>query len=537
MSISILSLRNYPLFQNDLILVAGFGGLENQISYVTIIDSPLIPAPAYNLRDQVFVLTSFCLYKDSPEQMLQAVKNLAENGISALGVKSDLYIGTIPQCVKDYCNTANLPLFELCNKSIPFRRVISTVEGAIKYSETQDNDGNLLGNILHSDLKSVFNQMAQELQVNVVCVTVNQDIVVKYVPLETPPISLLLQKASEFLTKAEEDGMGFHNLDFSAGYIRQEEIYVFPCFVFDNLEAILLFEDFTPLYPDKVQKIKKLTALLSLQIRENVLLERSRQSLAAKRTAEILLGDYPDEKSARLKFGLLGFADDAFYRLVVLSSPDLDEAHTSYFIIQKLWDELTQKASQWFSKCLPFRAPPYLVLLVPVIEGSKYSDDARFEKALEEFVESSIACKALFANFSQMQGQLSQVSGVYAHLFQAARSRPYMPYDVLSNVMLTRDFDMLSLVSALVSTNQHHLLYDAVIAPISEYDKKYNSNIWGTLSECMRSNSLEEAASNLHIHSSTLRYRLQKAFELTGYNYFNLQGRTVIYSAYLLSTF
>lgn len=155
MGISILSLRNYPIFQNDLILVAGFGGLENYISYVTIIDSPLIPAPTYHLGDQVFVLTSLCLYKDNPEQMLQAVKNLAENGISALGIKSDLYIGTIPQCIKDFCNKANLPLFELSNTNIPFRSVISTVEGAIKYSETQDNDGNLLGNILHSDLKSV----------------------------------------------------------------------------------------------------------------------------------------------------------------------------------------------------------------------------------------------------------------------------------------------------------------------------------------------------------------------------------------------
>lgn len=378
--------------------------------------------------------------------------------------------------------------------------------------------------------------MAQELMVNVVCVTVNQDIIVKYLPLEAPSISSLLQRASEFLTQSEQDGSGFLHLDFSAGYIKQEGVYVFPCFVFDNLEAILLFEDFTPLYADKIQKIKKLTALLSLQIRENVLLERSQQSLAAKRTEEILLGDYPDEKSARLKFGLLGFAGDASYRLVALSSSDLEETHRSHFITQKLWDDLTQSASQWFIKCLTFRAPPYLILLVPVVEGSKYADDTRFKKMLEEFVENSPFCTALFAAFSQTQNQLSQVSGVYAHLLQAERSRPYMPYDILSNVMLIRNFDMLSLVSALASTNQHHLLYDAVITPISEYDKKYNSNIWVTLSECMRSNSLEKAAANLHIHSSTLRYRLQKAFELTGYNYFNLQGRTVIYSAYLLST-
>lgn len=53
MGIIIRDLSTHGLFQNDMILAAGFGGLSREISYVSVIDTPLVPKPSYRLEDGV----------------------------------------------------------------------------------------------------------------------------------------------------------------------------------------------------------------------------------------------------------------------------------------------------------------------------------------------------------------------------------------------------------------------------------------------------------------------------------------------------
>ena len=47
MGIQICDLSEEPLFQNDFLIIAGYGGLRNEISYISVIDTPLIPRPDY----------------------------------------------------------------------------------------------------------------------------------------------------------------------------------------------------------------------------------------------------------------------------------------------------------------------------------------------------------------------------------------------------------------------------------------------------------------------------------------------------------
>ena len=132
MGIIIRDLSTHGLFQNDMILAAGFGGLSREISYVSVIDTPLVPKPSYRLEDGVFVLSSFFLYNDNPQLLLEAIKNLANMGAAAVGIKTDLYIHEIPKCVLDYCNEIDFPLFQVNNKDLPFRKIISVIEDIIR---------------------------------------------------------------------------------------------------------------------------------------------------------------------------------------------------------------------------------------------------------------------------------------------------------------------------------------------------------------------------------------------------------------------
>lgn len=162
---------------------------------------------------------------------------------------------------------------------------------------------------------------------------------------------------------------------------------------------------------------------------------------------------------------------------------------------------------------------------------TRFVSDRAFEGALTSLLTEGLHLEGHRVKFSPVQQSLSRISIIYRHLLQTAKISASLN---LESIQLIADFDAVSIVSALISSNQHLLLRESVINPVIMFDSKYKSNLWGTLSECLSTDKIEQAAVNLHIHSSTLRYRLQKIENLTGYNYFNLHGKIVLYCAWLL---
>lgn len=77
-------------------------------------------------------------------------------------------------------------------------------------------------------------------------------------------------------------------------------------------------------------------------------------------------------------------------------------------------------------------------------------------------------------------------------------------------------------------------LEQQIVNPISERDELYESCLWETLGVLFQGSSLKEAANDLHIHISTLRYRIQKIKDLTGFDYLTPYGNFVLHTAYLI---
>lgn len=528
MAISVRDLSVHSLFQNDFLIVAGFDGLSNMISYVSVIDTPLIPAPSYKLENGVFVLSSLYLYRDNPEQIVEAVKNLVQIGASAIGVKTDLFVHTLPKDVLDFCNDAAIPLFQINNKDIPFRKVISVVEEILRSS---DGDSVFFDGLLSGNINSVFHNMAREvMSVNFVCVTTGLDVIVKYFPNARPDSNSLIQSAREVLSRPDLT----ESLKTPAGYLQLEHLYAFPCYVYNTLEAVIVFEYPSPIGLLMQSKIKNLAGILSLQLYENILLEKGRLSAIVNRTADYLLDEYPDENTARMKFELLNFPPQANYRLVLFNYRE-PVRPASYYSEHYIRDTIEQRMVSLFPKSIFFNANPNLIFLVPVSDGSKHTTDRSFRRALEDFLADSQMSIPFDILYTELQRRLSHISMVYRHLVQVAKSG-FAGYEGDDSIRLVRSFDAVSLLSPISPSYHHWVLRETVITPLLQYDEQYHSELWLTLEVCMKSDKLEPAASKLHIHSSTLRYRLQKIEALTGYSYFNLHDRIVLYFAYLLHT-
>ena len=76
-----------------------------------------------------------------------------------------------------------------------------------------------------------------------------------------------------------------------------------------------------------------------------------------------------------------------------------------------------------------------------------------------------------------------------------------------------------------------------MIEPLLAQDQRYNTQLLQTLGALIFADDLEAAAASLYVHINTVRYRLNKIKQLTGYDFFSAKGRYTITTAYLMHCF
>jgi purine catabolism regulator len=93
--------------------------------------------------------------------------------------------------------------------------------------------------------------------------------------------------------------------------------------------------------------------------------------------------------------------------------------------------------------------------------------------------------------------------------------------------------DLVLLGSA--GTHEQEFLVSQVIEPIKEHDS--NTLLLKTIDASIFADDLEAAASVLSVHINTVRYRLNRIHDITGFDFFTAKGRYVITTAYLMSCY
>lgn len=523
MGVSINNLIASPEFAQFLTLVAGCNGTGREISHISVIDTPLIPLPRYSLNDNVFVLSSFYLYKDNEVQMLEAIKNLDILGASAIGIKRDMYVHCIPQEIIDYCNSHDFPLFVTTDKKVPFRRLISTVEDHIKTANLKA--GYLVfDDFISGKSRASFKQLVNNFQRNFVCISADGKTLFKNVTFDHPTVFELEEAFKKFLNgdicKVDNEDLAYYN-----GYC------FFPCYIRNCLEAVLVFYNGSNnISVDTRRTAKALTAFISLQLMENFLMEAGKKQAAKELATSLILNDYPNEEIARQKFSSHGYSAEQFYRMLLFSGIKFID-NNSYFLSKNAHTIIINCIQAQFPKSLCLEIDASVLAIIPVSNKSKFKSDSYFSSSVHSITDNLSHISGLTVRFSQLQSNLSNCSRVYRHL-KTASALDLNEQSQFPNIV--KDLDIISVLIAIKDSHQDSLLEDLIIIPIQSYDSHYNYSLMQTLTVCMSSQSLEKAAARLHIHYSTLRYRLQKIHEVTGYSFFNFQDKIMLFLACIL---
>src|SRR5699024_4736765 len=111
----------------DFKVIAGKGGLERNISTVSVMDAPDI----YNwMKGGEFLITTAYIMKGDPLELKDLVIKLDKNGASALGLKLGRFIMELPLEVKETADKLNFPIIYI-PVSYAFTDVINPVLASI----------------------------------------------------------------------------------------------------------------------------------------------------------------------------------------------------------------------------------------------------------------------------------------------------------------------------------------------------------------------------------------------------------------------
>lgn len=97
----------------ELQVIAGAGGLDNEVRYVGVLEAP---DSVNYVKEHEFVLTTGYIFADNTKQLLDIMLQLHKRNAAALGIKVFRYIQTLPEEARQLADECGLPIFFIPNK-------------------------------------------------------------------------------------------------------------------------------------------------------------------------------------------------------------------------------------------------------------------------------------------------------------------------------------------------------------------------------------------------------------------------------------
>jgi len=244
---------------------------------------------------------------------------------------------------------------------------------------------------------------------------------------------------------------------------------------------------------------------------------------------ELLFNHQTDEEYVRERLRLLGFQAAEKYAVVALS-PDPALPQSESWQHQRRLSELVKNA---LPGCVMHPVGRGSILICPLDSGARGDSLQQLRRSAAALLEEAGCSGSFRAGCSRASDNLLALGAAWSEAKQAiGYGRLIAPR---STVHLYDDFFEIEMVSHILGTDEHRRLHETVIAPVGDYDSRYHSELWESIGECFSCRTLKDAAEALCIHISTLRYRLGKIQELTGFDFFDESDKYILRTAYILS--
>lgn len=519
----------YSVFSKELSLVlrAGEKGLNRETDRLGVMETADFNAGA-NVKG-MFVLTTLSFVRD-PADDYSPVIELVRSCPAGIAVKTKRYVQEIPDTLIQYAEAQGVALFEI-TEDIPFSSFIKTVMKELVSPERIDQAPGADGEI-SSVVKYMSDESLEEIlkslesMLNVSCFFVDGSGSV-FMSEQTAAASRQVNFPSLGLSLVEKH-LGRHR---DRNSYSESDNTVFPCYAGNTLLGVLVLLHTSELAEELENVVRMSLSFIAVSICERKIAELSSSvHTSSSVLSQILLIDQTNSTLIRTRIKQYGFdlLDKYFFMVVAVKEPYV-EKHGQALIeyvracLVRKFKHITMAWDNAELKCL-----------VSFSESEAPKSEKVARDMIVAFRNSLLAScgEILDIGISLIQEDPGRIKQSYTQA-QLAISLGRL-YRSSRHVYSYHSFVIQGMLFQCTGTQEYEWIEKNVIEPISERDRIYESDLWKTLAVLFVERSLKTVAEELHIHISTLRYRIQKIEEVTGLDYFSPYGSHVLHTAYVL---
>lgn len=512
MSITVAQIMKLEVIQNNANIIAGHEGLNKEITYVTVMETP-------NLYELItggeFVLSTLYTFQNNQEMLLPAISKLIKQGISAIGFKPRPYFSEIPHEVIAIANEYEIPLFEI-NKDARYREIIKAV-----YAEINNYRTNLLIEVeryyqelsntvlMRGEFSQLLKGLGRRKNCSIFFVRFDYKILGNYLVSTELINSNITDRLEKYI---KENGEIFH-------YTFNNGMHIFPCLMREQVIGYLILQDSESLDEKNLLMAKQLVTFLTLKLNDQ--LDAERKILTAL-FDDILFKHKLTESELRERLALYGLKNKNMYRIIVIR----DRKQSVQKDISKIAHRLSAKIGEIIKDSLAIEKDGEVIIIL-ASQNVDLLKPPRWLAALgDEVIDDN--CPVVIG----IGASIENASDIHESYYIAQNTITAGLATQKGGALYYKDYlSMLVLLKAGGTREQKYLL-SCIIDPIKNYDN--NNILIKTLDVVLFEDEWENAAATLHVHINTVRYRLNKIHDLTGYDFFTAQGRYAITTAYLL---
>jgi purine catabolism regulator len=511
-SLSIEEILNLPAFEGYKLL-AGNSGLKNRCKHITILETP---NGISWLEGGEFLLTTGYAFLHNEQYKKTMLIDAKRKGVSAIAIKENRYFGEINYELIQQANEFGIPLIQIPYKAV-YTRIISSFYDMLFYKENEyilklnDIYEKLLNlSFENKDIDGIIYSLSTLSNANVFLFDKQLNIISSNIINED-----IYNKLSEFEPFNKD---GIHILKDTSCYLVNYEINglfisIYPVVRDENKIAYLYIVNDAELDKLMQTSIEYGISILSMKLEEDSA-ARFAQTKFNKTIVEIMLNnkELPDEFYQNIERDLgwdyEGYVVGLCIRIHLMKDQNFEESrHDIYNILDSLINSnylSTDKKSDVFI-FIKTNSEDYLENIINNLHNYLKDYEERFKISL---------------GVSNPYSDIKNIEKLYNEAYLAVL---FSNQD--QNTIFFNTLDTIKLLYPLKDDKEIQNYYDKTIKKLERYDEKHGTNLMETLETYFKYNSKKTVVANkLFIHVETLRYRLNRIGEITGYSLDNSEG-------------
>lgn len=504
-------------------IVAGEKGVQNEIRYVAVME---VADTIRWLKGNELLLTTLLSIKDDPEAQSLLVQRLVDTKTAALAIKTYHVFEKIPQIILDEANRLNFPIIEI-KKDVSYLDIMTPLmEEILDPSSPQEDD--------IDEIYNWISELALEGESLQTIIQTLEQVLGQLITLESevPFIDISYKHDIEPLTSEQRSRLLSSKRPTRLYRVlnqKQTPCIVVPIILNKEMNGYVTCwatdKEFQSGHIILMERIVPLLALEFLKVKTRLDVE---QKYKNDFLLELLNGKTKKRKLME-KSTIYNWDLTKNYQVMVMDLDQYSLNKNKYddLTVQDLKDKILRLIESGFKKRAGI-APILgmvsnrIIVLYPVLgEGLQASevksDSLQYAGQLQAQVEQIFPEVTFTIGIGRFHQGIEGISIGYKEALRAI-SLGKQAYGNQQRI----HFDDLGLFRILMQCEDRDELskvHDETIGLLRRYDEQNNINLVGTLrvyfdQDC----SLKETSQQLYIHVNTLKYRLQKIYEVTGYN-------------------